>query len=71
MEELYQKTEHNLKQYWGFVGFREGQDEVVRSVIKGTDTLVLFPTGGGKSLCYQAPATVFKGMTLVISPWWH
>lgn len=68
LEELYEKTEHNLKRYWGFDNFRKGQDEVVRSVIEGTDTLVLFPTGGGKSLCYQAPATVFDGLTLVISP---
>ncbi|MDZ7807869.1 MAG: DEAD/DEAH box helicase [Gracilimonas sp.] len=68
MEDLYTKTEDSLKRYWGFESFREGQDEVVRSVIEGTDTLVLFPTGGGKSLCYQAPATVFPGMTIVISP---
>ncbi|MFP8487703.1 ATP-dependent DNA helicase RecQ [Gracilimonas sp. Q87] len=68
MENLFTKTEHSLKRYWGFESFREGQDEVVRSVIEGADTLVLFPTGGGKSLCYQAPATVFTGMTLVISP---
>jgi ATP-dependent DNA helicase RecQ len=68
LEDLYNKTENSLKRYWGFDSFREGQDEVVRSVIEGTDTLVLFPTGGGKSLCYQAPATVFSGMTLVISP---
>lgn len=68
MEDLYTKTEESLKNYWGFDSFREGQDEVVRSVIEGTDTMVLFPTGGGKSLCYQVPATVFDGMTLVISP---
>lgn len=68
MENLFTKTEDSLKRYWGFESFREGQDAVVHSVIEGTDTLVLFPTGGGKSLCYQAPATVFTGMTLVISP---
>lgn len=45
-----------------------GQDEAVRSVLEGRDTLALFPTGGGKSLCYQVPATILPGLTLVISP---
>lgn len=58
----------NLSQYWGYPGFRDGQAEVVRSIFANKDTLVLFPTGGGKSLCYQVPATVFEGITLVISP---
>ncbi len=58
----------NLAQYWGYPGFRDGQADVVRSVFANKDTLVLFPTGGGKSLCYQVPATVFEGITLVISP---
>ncbi|MEX2604854.1 MAG: RecQ family ATP-dependent DNA helicase, partial [Gracilimonas sp.] len=68
MQDQFKKAEENLKKYWGFDGFRPGQDEVVRSVFEGNETLVLFPTGGGKSLCYQVPATVFEGMTLVISP---
>lgn len=68
MSELYAKATQNLKQYWGFESFRYGQDAAVRSVLEGHDTLVLFPTGGGKSLCYQVPATVFEGMTLVVSP---
>lgn len=57
-----------LKKFWGFDGFRMGQDNVVASVLSGTDTLVLFPTGGGKSLCYQVPALCMDGLTLVISP---
>lgn len=68
MADLYQKSEKNLKRYWGFDAFRSGQDAAVKSVMDNKDTLVLFPTGGGKSLCYQVPATVFEGLTLVISP---
>ena len=68
MSELFKKAQENLHEYWGFEQFREGQDEAIKSVFKSRDTLVLFPTGGGKSLCYQIPATVFEGMTLVISP---
>lgn len=67
-EELFQQARANLRKYWGFDDFRPGQDEVVRSVFSGRQTLVLFPTGGGKSLCYQVPATVLDGVTLVISP---
>ncbi|MEX0720207.1 MAG: RecQ family ATP-dependent DNA helicase [Balneolaceae bacterium] len=68
MQDTFKKAEQNLKKYWGFETFRPGQDEVVKSVFEGKDTMVLFPTGGGKSLCYQVPATVFEGITLVISP---
>ena len=68
MQEFFKKAEQNLQHYWGYETFRAGQDEVIHSVFEGNDTLVLFPTGGGKSLCYQVPASVFEGMTLVISP---
>ena len=68
MEAYFEKALENLKKYWGYHTFRKQQDEVVQSVFDGNDTLVLFPTGGGKSLCYQVPATVFEGLTLVISP---
>ena len=65
---MFDKALQNLQKYWGYESFREGQDDAIRSVLSGEDTVVLFPTGGGKSICYQVPATVFKGITLVISP---
>ena len=57
-----------LKQYWGFSAFRELQEEIVNSVLEGNDTLALLPTGGGKSICFQAPALAREGVCLVISP---
>lgn len=57
-----------LKHYFGFDRFREGQEEVVQALLAGSDTLVVMPTGSGKSLCYQLPAMVLPGLSLVISP---
>jgi ATP-dependent DNA helicase RecQ len=57
-----------LKRYFGFSGFLEGQEEVIAEITTGRDGLVVMPTGGGKSLCYQVPALCFGGVTLVISP---
>ena len=57
-----------LKKYWGYPSFRSGQDTAVQAVLEGKDTLILFPTGGGKSICYQVPALLSDGLTLVISP---
>lgn len=57
-----------LKQSFGYNTFREGQGELIHSVLQGRDVLGVMPTGAGKSLCYQIPALMFPGITLVISP---
>lgn len=68
MREYFERAVQQLQKHWGYPGFREGQDRAVQSVFDGRDTMVLFPTGGGKSLCYQVPALVLEGVTVVISP---
>ncbi len=57
-----------LKQYFGFDGFLDSQDVVVDKILAGDDGLVVLPTGGGKSLCYQLPALCLAGVTIVVSP---
>lgn len=57
-----------LQHFWGYETFRDSQEEIIDSVISGTDTLALLPTGAGKSLCYQLPALILEGTCLVISP---
>lgn len=57
-----------LSEQFGFTTFRPGQEEVIRAVLAGRDAMTVMPTGQGKSLCYQLPATLLPGLTLVISP---
>ena len=57
-----------LRHYFGYTGFRGGQEKLIDSVLRGRDVLGIMPTGGGKSICYQIPALLFDGITLVISP---
>lgn len=58
----------NLKTYFGYDSFRMNQQQIVETVLNKKDCLVIMPTGGGKSICFQLPALLFKGVTLVISP---
>lgn len=57
-----------LKTHFGYSAFRNGQEQVIRSVLTGRNTICVMPTGGGKSICYQIPALVLSGTTIVISP---
>ena len=57
-----------LQRYYGYSQFRQGQEEVIESILGGRDVLAIMPTGAGKSICYQVPAIAMKGITLVVSP---
>ncbi|HSS19252.1 MAG TPA: ATP-dependent DNA helicase RecQ [Pyrinomonadaceae bacterium] len=59
---------NSLREHFGFAEFREGQGEVIGAILAGKDAVVVMPTGSGKSLCYQLPALMFAGATVVVSP---
>lgn len=65
---MLQQAEAILKKYYGYPSFREGQARIITSILQSKDTFAIMPTGAGKSLCFQIPALLFPGITLVISP---
>src|SRR3712207_105259 len=62
------KLRRTMREVFGFRSLRPGQEEVIRSVLSGRDTLAIMPTGAGKSLCYQLPALHLPGTTVIVSP---
>lgn len=65
---MLREAEAILKKYYGYPSFREGQARIITSILEGNDTFAIMPTGAGKSLCFQIPALLFPGITIVISP---
>ncbi|WP_338779867.1 DNA helicase RecQ [Metabacillus sp. FJAT-52054] len=65
---MLQQARSLLEKHYGYSSFRNGQEQAIQSVLEGNDTLCVMPTGGGKSICYQIPALMFQGTSVVISP---
>lgn len=68
MDNITKCAQEILKDIFGYNSFRPLQLEIIKNLLAGKDTLAIMPTGGGKSLCYQIPALIFKGITIVVSP---
>lgn len=67
-EKLKQKALNTLERYFAYSNFRDGQLEIVISILKKKETLAILPTGGGKSICFQVPGLIFEGTSIIISP---
>ena len=65
---IFAKVKEILRKYWGYTSFRPKQEEIISSALAGEDVLAILPTGGGKSLCFQLPAMMREGLTIVVSP---
>lgn len=65
---MHNKIHKILKDYFGYHDFKKGQAEVIETILSNKDVVGIMPTGAGKSICYQIPALIFPGLTLVISP---
>src|SRR5690606_27284878 len=65
---LLPKAQEILQSKFGYNQFRQGQEAIIQKIMDGKDTLGIMPTGGGKSVCYQIPAMLMRGVTIVVSP---
>ena len=65
---MLQTPQSVLKEYFGYDRFRDGQEKLIKHILSGGDVLGIMPTGAGKSICYQIPALLMHGLTIVISP---
>ena len=68
MNITWQEVREKFKQIWGYENFRPPQAEIIRTLLEGKDALIVLPTGGGKSICFQLPALLQTGLTIVVSP---
>ncbi|MBV5261769.1 RecQ family ATP-dependent DNA helicase [Synechococcus moorigangaii CMS01] len=68
MTQTWAQVQRTFQAVWGYTDFRPPQDQIIRSLLSGQDALIILPTGGGKSLCFQLPAILRSGLTLVVSP---
>src|SRR5882757_3375597 len=67
-EKKNQNLTTQLQNYFGFDGFKDPQEDIIKNLLAGNDTFVIMPTGGGKSLCYQLPAMISDGVAIIVSP---